>query len=391
MIACFDGGRQQCEGYLKDAHISDTDLTVCLISPLPPPYGGIAHWTALVHRYAAASKTVRFFQVDTAPRWRAVYDRAIVKRMIGAGLQFVRDYVVFLLKLLKRPDVVHLTTSGDLAALRDVAVCATARLCRVPLVYHIRFGRVPEIALANTYEWRIMATAMRMSGVVISITSATTETLLRYLPGIHVEQIPNPIDCSELPPPVENRISDRTVLFLGWILPTKGVEELVRAWSELASEGWNLLLVGPGEMAYQQKLLQRYNPKNLRFVGELEHDEAMRLMAQCDLFVLPSYTEGFPNVILEAMALGKPIIATSVGAIPDMLSNDCGLVVEPKNVEALRKTLIELIHDEPLRYKLGAAARKKVMQEYAIEVVFARYVQIWRRLTQSREGGKDVF
>ena len=63
------------------------------------------------------------------------------------------------------------------------------------------------------------------------------------------------------------------------------------------------------------------------------------LLSASDVFVLPSYTEGFPNVIIEAMAMGKPIIATSVGAIPEMLDEGCGVVVPPKDADSLQKAL----------------------------------------------------
>lgn len=359
------------------------EFKVCLVSPLPPPHGGIAHWTELIHRFARISGKVTFIQVDTAPRWRAINDIMLVKRIPGGALQFIRDYILFLVALQKKPNLIHLTTSGSLAAFRDLAMCITARLWRIPLVYHIRFGRVPEIAAANTFEWRMLAKVMQLTHVVMAITPDTAETIRQYLPDTHVEYTPNPIDLSELPTLIVEEEQDRNIaLFLGWVIPTKGVEELVQAWAELAPPGWELLLVGPGEVAYQTDLLLRYNPRNLRFVGELTHIDAMQILAKSDLFVLPSYTEGFPNVVLEAMALGKPIIATTVGAINEMLSDGCGLLINPRDVEGLLGSLSRLTQDKELRYELGTKGYKKVRQSYSVEVIFARYFQIWQSLIQ---------
>jgi len=371
----------ECE-LMEDQHqCPSKELKICLISPVPPPYGGIAHWTALMHRYALVSGKVVFIQVDIAPHWRAVNDISLSKRIIGGTLQLIRDYIIFLMALQKKPDVIHLTTSGSLAAFRDLVLCMTARFWRIPVAYHIRFGRIPEIAAANTFEWRILAMVMGLTHVVMAITPETTETIKRYLPHVRVEYTPNPIDFSVLPNPKAEENNDRhSALFLGWVIPTKGVEELVQAWAELCPSEWELLLAGPGEMDYQQDLLQRYHPSNLRFVGELTHDDAMGLLAQSDLFVLPSYTEGFPNVILEAMALGKPIIATTVGAIEDMLSEDCGLLIKPKDVDSLLEALSRLTQDKDLRYELGTNVYDKVRQSYSVDVVFAHYVQIWQSL-----------
>lgn len=360
-------------------------MKICLVSPTPPPYGGIAHWTVLVHRFALMMGTVSFTQVDTAPRWRTIYDHAVSKRILGGMLQLIRDYIFLGVMLRKRPDLIHLTTSGSLAVFRDLTMCITARLWRVPVVYHIHFGRIPEIAAANTFEWRMLIKVLQLASAVIAITPDTAATIKHYLPDVHVEYIPNPIDVSELLTSVtESYQQERHIaLFLGWILPTKGVEELIQAWAELCPPGWDLLLVGPGETDYQQSLMSRYNPRNLRFTGELAHKDAMQLLARSDLFVLPSHTEGFPNVILEAMALGKPIVATTVGAIQDILSMDCGLLIKPRDVDGLIEALSKLIQDEPLRQKLGARGYEKVRQEYSIEAIFARYVQIWQNLRRT--------
>jgi glycosyltransferase involved in cell wall biosynthesis len=283
--------------------------------------------------------------------------------------------------LQKKPDLIHLTTSGSLAAFRDFVVCFTARLWRIPVIYHIRFGRVPEIAVTNTFEWHVLAMVMRLAHVVVAITPETTETIRRYLPHIRVEYVPNPIDFSELPIPIVKENNDRHIaLFLGWVIPAKGVEELVQAWAKLCPPRWELILVGPSDEDYQKYLLRRYHPNNLRFVGELTHEDAMQLLAESDLFVLPSYTEGFPNVILEAMALGKPIIATNVGAIEDMLSDDCGLLINPKDVAGLIEALSRLTQDKNLRCELGARVYEKVRQKYSIDVIFSRYIQIWQSL-----------
>jgi glycosyltransferase involved in cell wall biosynthesis len=144
--------------------------------------------------------------------------------------------------------------------------------------------------------------------------------------------------------------------------------------------------VGPVDCHYRHELVETYNPRNLTFVGELPHEDTMRRIASCDLFVLPSYTEGFPNVILEAMALGRPIAASSVGAIGDMLSGGCGFVFPPRDVEAVKAALFTLTKDESRRLSLGERARDKVYREYLGDRVFAHYLNLWQRLAGSVSG-----
>ena len=336
-----------------------------------------------MRRYAARHSQVQFIQVDTAVRWRPVHDLALWKRLLGGGIQLAKNLFVFVKALLKRPDVVHLKTSAELATVRDVLFCATARLFRVPLAYHLHFGRVPAISAARTPEWRMLVLAMRMAKVVMAVDRPTAD-VLQSLPGVRAEYTPNAIDLSDLPTVEEGETTGPSVLFLGWVIPTKGVEELVQTWSELAPEGWELLVVGPFDSAYQKDLIHRYRPICLRFLGEMSHKDAMLLMARCGIFILPSYTEGFPNVILEAMAYSKPIIATSVGAIPDMLSGECGLLIKPKDPKELKIALLKLIQNEQLRTHCGKLAHQRVQQMYSLDAAFARYANIWLSIAQKK-------
>jgi glycosyltransferase involved in cell wall biosynthesis len=359
-------------------------IRICIVSPFPPPHGGIAQWANIIHDSIQHTDEISLIQINTTPYWRDVDDFSIWKRMIGGAIQLCKDYFVFLKSLLKQPHVIHLASSASLAVIRDLIICSTAKLLQIPVVYHLHFGRVPQIANTNTLEWRILALNLRLASVVISITPQTFETIVRYLPNTRVEYIPNPV-CSfhEIQPvkiiPIKNQI-----LFLGWVIPTKGISELVQVWSEINSKDWELLIVGPGKVAYQTELINQYKPSNIKFVGEVQHIQAMQLVIQSDIFVLPSHTEGFPNVILEAMICGKPIIATSVGAIPDMLSPNCGLLIETQDVEGLKQALIKLMENEALRNDLGARAREKALQNYSIDVVSNKYVNLWRRMISKK-------
>lgn len=355
-------------------------LKICLVSPLPPPYGGISHWTEMVSKYAESRVDVQFSIINTAPRWRAIHDRSLWKRAIGGGLQFVRDILLICWALTTcRFDAIHLTTSGQLAVIRDLGVTFIAQLFRVPFIYHIRFGRVPQIAFAKKIEWRLMARVMLRANKVVTIDKATKEAVNKYLPAANVDLIPNCFNFEDLPLVSTSIHTLQTALFIGWVIPTKGIAELIEVWAQLKPPGWRLQIVGPGDTAYCNRLIQQYSPDGVEFLGELPHPQAMELLATCNLFVLPSYTEGFPNVILEAMALGKAIVATEVGAIPEMLNNNCGLLIQPKDVKSLANSLLKLIKDAALRTELGTRARKRAITNYSIDQVFSRYMLLWRQ------------
>ena len=177
------------------------------------------------------------------------------------------------------------------------------------------------------------------------------------------------------------------ILYLGWVIKTKGVEELLLAFSlfnKKHNNQYSLELVGPGMDKYISELKASYPVAGVKISGEFSHDEAMKKLARARMLVLPSYTEGFPNVILEAMAMGKCIVATEVGAIPEMLQDHAGILIKPQSVDSIIDGL-ELTEDYEIRQKYGENARKRVMHEYDIGITFERYRGIWKSCLREKQ------
>lgn len=360
-----------------------TPIRVCLVSPFPPPYGGIAHWTSMVTAYAQGREDAQITLINTAPSWRSLHNDGIMLRAVGGGIQLVRD-AWRLIKALrkKRFDVIHLPTSGHLSSVRDVVISQVAAWFGVPLVLHIRFGRIPAIASAETLEWRLLRSVMRRAASVVAIDGATFDAVQRHVPEANLCVIPNCVNFSALSTPKPDSIETKKALFVGWVVSTKGVGELCEAWSRIQPEGWKLEIVGSVDEAYKAQLQAQFPMDSIEFVGLLPHAETMKRMAQCDLFVLPSYTEGFPNAVVEAMALGRPIVATSVGAIPEMLHGESGILVESRNVEQLTTAIQRVIDDPDLRRQLGIRAQARAIANYSIDVVFDAYVSRWKQVSK---------
>lgn len=350
---------------------------VVMVAPIPPPYGGIANWVQLMDRYVQKKAGTEFLHINTAPKSRGVDGRTIWDRVVVSGLDMLRKNSELQNVISKdAPDVVHMTTSGQLALLRDNLLLKTAARKHIPSVYHIRFGRAKDIAARNTMEWKLLKAAVSKASVTIAIDLTTYETLKKSCPGANIIYIPNPVDLTALPAPGS---SNGTVDYLGWVIPTKGIDELLTAWDNLSPRypDWTLRLIGPYRSEYREELERQHIMEHVEWVGELPHDQAMEQIRNCGIFTLPSYTEGFPNAVVEAMALGRPIVATAVGAIPDMLANGCGSVVPAKEISALQEELEALLVSEDLRKQMGERARVKAVETYDIGIVFEQYVKLW--------------
>jgi glycosyltransferase involved in cell wall biosynthesis len=169
-----------------------------------------------------------------------------------------------------------------------------------------------------------------------------------------------------------------SVLFVGWLVPTKGIEELLEAWKAVDRPGRRLRLLGGYDPAYLADLTRRgLLGERVEVVGEVDHSAVLADLRRCSVFVLPSHTEGFPNVVVEAMAAGTPIIASSVGAIPDMLADGAGTVIPPRNVPAVAEAMERMLADPRAAVVLGERARLRAQTEYAIAPVVARYLVLW--------------
>lgn len=360
---------------------------VLLISPFPPPPGGIGRWAEQITQAGSMRPAdVTFRSLDISPRWRAVHDMSPWKRVVGGGLQMLRDFLRFLKMIRRRPDVVHLNSHGQLAPFRDIPILAVCRSKGIPSVYHMRFGRIPEIARSNTLEWKVLRRALALAHTVVAIDRQTFETLRKEFPDGRIRLLPNCVDMSQLPKVTNEPGLSPYFAYLGHVIPTKGIRELMEAWRDLPPSHWRLRVAGTVDDNYRDELQRLSRSGSVEFLGELSHQRAMELLAASEGLVLPSYTEGFPNVVAEAMALGKPTVATDVGAIPDMLDGGCGLVIRPRNVKELGAALDRLISDPPLRRAMGVQARVKVQTQYSIDRVLEQLLLIWREPVNAPDG-----
>ncbi len=332
----------------------------------------------MILSHAEGREDIRLRLVNTA-RQRKVYDFGLLRRVIFGVIGLFGQVIQVQWQIIRGCGIVHITTSGSLAVYRDLALIRVAKLYGVSIVYHIRFGRVPELARQDTREWRRILRAMRNCDCILAIDAATFDAVRAHLPDVRVARISNCVELSDLP---RGHIAGqiKTVVFVGWVIPTKGVTDLIQAWAQLSPLGWRLLIVGPGDPAYVRALQEGYEMNDVEFLGEKSHADAMQILAGAEILVLPSYSEGFPNVVLEAMALDKMVVATCVGAIPEMLGEECGILVSPGDVHALERALARATGDSDLRSRCGEAAGLRVAANYSVESVFSEYTRLWREI-----------
>lgn len=163
------------------------------------------------------------------------------------------------------------------------------------------------------------------------------------------------------------------IMFMGWLEPEKGVRELLESFLSLHAwkDNVKLSILGRGSLEHEARHFVSMNKLNHRveFFGWVQekHDIASIMRAQ-DIFVLPSWFEGFPNAAIEAMGAGLSTVLTDVGTVSDFFSNGSeALIIKPRSKIDLTNALKRLSTDKKLRQKLGRNGFKRVSNEFAVE------------------------
>ena len=349
--------------------------------------GGINQWAKNILSYHEEHNDgIEFIPVSFDRHISLIHSNNAVQRFIN-GLREQMSPLCEAIKSIRstKPDVVHICSSAGMGCLRDLILVKVAKRHQARSIVHLHFGRLPELAVIKNWEWRILKKVLRQCDVIIPMNKPTEKAL--YDNGFNnVRYLPNPLNfsivrqVSELEGCVQRNAGQ--LLFVGHVYDTKGVFELVEGCKDL--EGVKLRIVGKCTKEMKDTLLSiGKNSKNIDwidFIGEIPHEEVLKEFLKADLFVFPSYTEGFPNVILEAMACGCPIIASDVGAIPEMLDIDnepCGICIKPKSSQKVHDAVASLLNDKAQKEKYSEKARNRVHSMYTLPMVWQMLLKIW--------------
>jgi glycosyltransferase involved in cell wall biosynthesis len=171
------------------------------------------------------------------------------------------------------------------------------------------------------------------------------------------------------------------IVYVGWINKAKGVFDLLAATGIVAKKHPELSVAlaggGMSPAALHGQIASFGLSGRVHSLGWVPHEKVDDVLASSELFVLPSYAEGLPNALLEAMSIGIPVIATRVGAISEVVEEGkSGLLVEPGDVPGLADSIDLLLANEEYADRLGAEGRKAVLDKYSME----RVCLLWARI-----------
>lgn len=387
-----------------------SDPRILLWMPLPPPFAGPEVASELLAR--ACCPYLPGVTVENA----TVRASNMAKgRLDWAGLTaFARSYRRFL-QGTRDSDVVYLVMAANtIACLRDAVLIGTARLMGKQVVIHLRGGRYGDYYRESSgWMKRVLRFSWGSATRAIVQTPRLEQALEAAAPHVTVDVIPNGLPSGWFEAKRSYASNRPRILFLGHLTHPKGFHDLIAAFRQVRARWPEATLVCAGELPRDDRALASFLPKHLQaeyllrrraicsdivefvhggsdtgveYAGIVEGEAKHALLASADLFVLPSYTEGFSLALLEAMFHGLPIITTRVGGSPDIVKEgENGLLIEPGDIDALAHALDRLIGDPQLRETLGTHNAREARARYDLEIVAQQLAQVLVRAWADRK------
>lgn len=289
-------------------------------------------------------------------------------------------------KMARQVAGVHVNMAERLDFVRESIVLVACKLLGIPTVLHLHaaqlhhsFRRFP-LPLKALVRWIF---SLPQACVVLGRVSADFVTNELRVPASKVEIVINGV-----PEPVVARRLDTvnavpSVLFVGNLSERKGVSDLLQALAQpaLAKVPLRLTLVGGGDVAeYSAKAERLGVAHKVHFHGWAGQEELARLLAEADVLVLPSYDEGLPLAILEALAHGVAVVCTPVGEIPHVLAHrQSACFVEPGDPASISRGLAQVLTDDALRERLESAGRAMYEAQFSLQKFAASIARIHQR------------
>lgn len=269
----------------------------------------------------------------------------------------------------------------------DIYGSLAARLAGIPAIISTKHGFNP---------WRhqkiyglLDRLAASQQQQIITVSKAIAEWLVKTekLPAKKMRVIPNAIEIEDIKPitkyPKELVNLPKPIIgTVSRLLYQKGIHILLDAFAKCREQHPQASLVIVGDGLYRNQLEEQAKTlgiaENTHFLGYLQQPRLSAVVSEFDIFAFPTFGEGFGMVLLEAMAVSKPVVASNVMAIPEIvIDGQTGLLVPPDNADALAQGLLKLIENPILCQQFGSAGRQRLEQEFTVERMVKKTIAVY--------------
>ena len=327
-----------------------------------PPTGGVAF---VLREYKKLYPNARFVASTNS--------KNNLTKIFGFLFGFI--HYVFLLTTQPNIQIVHIHGASYNSFTRKYLIYKLAKLFNKKVIYHIHGAEYQFFyEKSNQKIKKQIQNFINNTDCLICLSESWKMFFEQEFTPRRIEIIPNIIENPNVIPQKKVFASNTLkFLFLGYIDKRKGVWLLLDTLRKHKTEveGKAVFYIGGnGEINRLQNLIKEYHLGNMvKYIGWVSGEEKQRQLNEADIYLLPSFNEGLPISILEAMSYSLPILSTTVGGIPEIIDNSNGILIEPGNEEQLWKAIEYFVNAEEIILDImGQASKEKIKQHLPVEV-----------------------
>lgn len=347
-------------------------MNICIVGQYPPQLGGISTYTSNVKNQLEmlGHNVYVLTYPSNTPREDNVFEASTVNVPVLRGLSFIISSYRLLIKIVDKYDI-DLIHANYIIPPALVAVL-TKRKKDLRIVTSVHGSDINILANNVFFKGIIKYTLNNSDDIYFVSKELYNKALELNIDGLEEKSTitPNSVDIKKFnedtsgKSPLKQKYEKPLVIFIGNLVKQKGLEYLLEA-KAISKKDYVLLIYGDGrEYNNLKNMIEEKNIKDTFLMGKTYTPE--KIIPQADIMVLPSISEGASIVALEAMACKKAFISTDTGNIKDVITNnENGIIVAPKDSEALSHEIDRLINDEKLREKLAYNAQKTIIDKYS--------------------------
>ena len=347
---------------------------VCMVVPASNVMGGIA---AVVNGYRN-SKLEQDYQIIYVESYRN--GGKFVKL-----LKALKSYLKFLIIMIfHKPDVAHIHSSFGPSFYRKMPFVLISRLFRVPIINHIHGADFDNFYInARPKRKKQIRKIYNYCAKLIALSDEWRQRLAQL---VSIDKIVVLENYSVLQEEEALHTCQNRILFMGAIEERKGCFDIPFIYQKVLNKVPNcsFVMAGDGDPGVVQKVKEAFGNnanKNVFFTGWIRGKEKKCCLLESDLFLLPSYNEGMPMAILEAMGYGLPIISTNVGGIPKLVNNgENGFLLKPGDIEGFAEKIIFYLNNQEARIAAGISSKNVIKANYTLEIHLQKLERIYEEV-----------
>jgi glycosyltransferase involved in cell wall biosynthesis len=367
--------------------------SILIIGPSAESGGGVATFVNILLSSPILAKQFTLNHLDTS---RTQSDVGLENRLSLINLTYLvrQAFQLIQMGIRLQPRVVHIQATSGLSFWKTTIFILIGKLLGMKTIAHLHGGRFQQFYRESSPLLRgAIRRNLRRADVVIALSDNWKNSLLEEVEHhLRVEVVNNSVDTLFAQALQNGRATlprtANTILFMGNLGRHKGVYDILQAVPLVLDKHPDVRFVFAGEedkKGERVKIEQRYHEmgleKNVHFLGLVTGQTKLELFRQAMLFVLPSYIENLPYALLEAMAMGLPLVTTPVGAIPEIVENGRnGFLIQPGDYVALADRIVKLLDNPELREKMSKENTKIIQNRFLPDAAMRKITDIYRKL-----------